>query len=384
MSNHKHFTRTAIVLALSAIFPVTAAFADDDVEALTNPNVTDVSANLPYINKINPLYRQYNGINHEGLNGNADIDIVNRDADGNWFKLYGSNLGLSTQEAGISYEKQGDCAVGLDYNQIPRYAPFDIYSNTAGIGSNTITQGPTQIGYNPATPGTEVTLKTQRDITTFTASKYLLEGLKASFSFKNENKTGARMSGVRGESSSANYPYQAFLFAPEPIDQRHTQFEATLDYSAAKLQLSAGYYGSYLTTNNDTLTINGTTGAMPYQAVSGAIRYSPISPIALAPDNSLNQFFVNSAYNFTEDTRGNLKISYSQGIQNDQFGYQPGNLGIGGITAASPQYIPAVTGGSLDGKVQTTEIFASLTSKVTKDLKLLASWRYEDKTTKHR
>lgn len=369
MSNHKQFTRTAIVLALSAIFPVTAAMADDDVEALTNPNVTDVSANLPYINKINPLYRQYNGINHEGLNGNANIDIVNRDADGNWFKLYGENLGLSTQEAGISYEKQGDWAVGLDYNQIPRYAPFEVYTGIQGVGSNTITQPnlPSSAFANGVLKSPnlyETTLKTERDITTLTASKYLLEGLKTSFSFKNENKTGSRMDGVRGVAGTGTPNlYSGFLFAPEPIDQNHQQFEATLDYVTSKYQVTAGYYGSFLSTNSNSLNVIGGTNTQP--VTTGA---TGLSPIALSPDNQSQQFYVNGAYNFSDDTRGTMKLSRSQGIQNDNFLFRS-------------DVLPGV-GSNLEAKVVTTEAFASLTSRVTKDLKVLGSWRYEDKNDK--
>lgn len=81
--------------------------------------------------------------------------------------------------------------------------------------------------------------------------------------------------------------------------------------------------------------------------------------------------FVNGAYNFTADTRGNLKVAYTEALQNDQFFSLPTTqLATGGV------------GNDLGGKVQTTEIFGSLTSKITKDLKVLASWRYEEKRDK--
>ena len=378
MSERNKFSRTAIVIALSAIFPFAGAYAEDDVEALTNPNVAEAALKLPYTNKINPLYRQYNGVSHQGLNGNLDIDIIKRDENGSWFKLQAENLGLSTQEFGVSYEKQGDWAVGLEYNQIPRYSPYQVTTQVTGVESNTVSQNTPG-----ATPSFETTLKTERYITTLLAQKYLSKELKLAFSFKSEEKTGARMNGIRGEASSATYPYQAFLFTPEPIDQKHNQFEATVDYVSAKLQLSAGYYGSFLNTQNNLLTINGATGAMPYQAIAGSganrIWYAPINSIALSPDNSLNQIYVNGAYNFSESTRGNFKVAYSEGRQSDQFGYQPGTAAYPSVGIAGNPMIPAVNGGSLDGKVQTTEMFASLTSRITKDLKVLASWRYEDK-----
>jgi hypothetical protein len=96
MTMHKRFRQTAIVVALSSLFPVASA-SQEEVEELTNPNVADVAIKLPYINEINPFYRQYNGINHEGVNGNVDLDILRRSPEGGWLRIFGTNLGLSTQ-----------------------------------------------------------------------------------------------------------------------------------------------------------------------------------------------------------------------------------------------------------------------------------------------
>jgi MtrB/PioB family decaheme-associated outer membrane protein len=365
MSNHKTFTRTAIALALSAMFPIASAFADE-VDDLTNPNVADVGVKLQYQDKVNPLYRQYNGVNKDGINGAINVDIIRRSEDGAWFKLKTRDLGLSTQEFGASYEQQGDWSVGIDYNQIPRYAPYEVSTAVTGIGGDALRQ--------PSYPNSafsggvlkssnlqNVTLKTERDITTLTASKFITEGLKLGFSFKNEDKTGLRMDGVRGVAGTGTPNlYSGFLFAPEPINQNHQQFEGTLDYVSAKFQITAGYYGSFLTTRNNSLTVN--------QGTNTALVATNLSPIALAPDNSVNEFYVNGAYNFTNDTRGTLKYAYSEGRQTETFlSGQPVNTGIGS---------------NLDGKVQTTEVFTSLTSRITRDFKLLGSWRYEDKQDK--
>lgn len=371
MRKHNGFSRTAIVIALSAVFPISSALADE-VDDLINPNVADVTVKLPYQDKVNPLYRQYNGVNHEGLNGSVDIDVVRRGEEGDWIKLRARDLGLSTQEFGASYEKQGDWSVGLEYNQIPRYSPYEVSTGVSGVGTNTIGQPtlPNSAFSNGSLTNPSlynVTLSTERDITTLTASKFLMEGLKLGVSFKNEDKTGTRMDGVRGvagnygsSGGSANL-YSGFLFAPEPIDQNHKQFEGTLEYVTKKFQVTAGYYGSFLTTKNNALNVVGGTNT--------ALVTSSLSPIALAPDNSLNQFYVNGGYNFSKDTRATLKLAYSEGRQNDSF------------LSGQPVNSSAI-GSSLDGKIQTTEIFASLTSRITKDLKVLASWRYEDKQDK--
>lgn len=364
MKSHSIFRPTLLAVALMAAFPTAPVWADDDVAELTSPNTTEATLNLPYTDKVNPLYRQYNAVTKEGVNPNLDVDIVRRQ-DAEWFRVNARNLGLRTQEASISYEKQGDWSISLDYNQIPRYSPYDVRTAVSGVGSTTIVQP--NVASTAAAAGNpglyDVTLRTEREITTVTGSKYVLPGLKLGFSVKNEDKTGSRMSGVRGVTGTGATPanlYSAFLFAPEPINQNHKQMEATVEYTTEKYQLSAGFYGSFLGTKQNALAVVPGTNT--------ALVNSTLSPIALAPDNSVQQFYAAGAYNFSKDTRANLKVAWSEGRQDDSFLIgQPTLAGIGS---------------SLNAKVQTTEVYSSITSRLTKDLKVLASWRYEDRQDK--
>lgn len=364
MKTHSIFRPTLLVIALAAAFPAAPVWAEDDVAELTSPNTTEATLNLPYTDKVNPLYRQYNGVTKEGVNPNLDVDIVRRQ-DADWFRVNARNLGLRTQEAGISYEKQGDWSISLDYNQIPRYSPYDVRTAVSGVGSTTI--GQPNIANTAAAANNpnlyDVTLKTEREITTVAGSKYVLPGLKLGFSVKNEDKTGTRMSGVRGVTGSGVTPaniYSAFLFAPEPINQNHKQMEATVEYTTEKYQIAAGFYGSFLGTKQNALNVIPGTNT--------ALVAANLSPIALAPDNSVQQFYASGAYNFSKDTRANLKVAWSEGRQDDNF--LTGQPTLAGI------------GSSLNAKVQTTEVYSSLTSRLSKDLKVLASWRYEDRQDK--
>lgn len=359
MSKQCTFKRTVIAVALSGIFHV-AGVSADEIETLTSPDVAEVAIKIPYMYQVNPLYRQYNGVNQDGFSGSIDGEYVRR-KEAEWFRLNARNLGLRSQEIGVSYERQGDWSIGLNYDQIPRYSPYEVQTAVGGVGTNTLKQPAAASGYSPGTSLNSVTLQTQRDITTLTASKFLTQDLKLNFSFKNEDKTGTRMSGVRGESSNATYPYRAFLFAPEPINQNHKQLEASVDYVSSSYQLSAGYYGSFLSVQNSALTVVGGANTQPWFTSV----YPTINPIALAPDNTMQQFYVSGAYNFSPDTRGNLKVAYSENRQNDQF--------IAG------QPMSSLIGSSLEGKIQTTEVFASLTSRITKQFKLLATWKYEER-----
>ncbi len=358
--------RLRIVLALGAVFPILAPA--EEVDAQIRPDLAEVTLKLPYQDSVNPLFGQYDGVRQPGLNGSLALDLIKRNEAGEWFRIKGIDLGLRTQELSVTYEKQGSWLVALDYNQIPRYAPYTVHSAVAGSGTNVLRQpsyaGSTFSGsgiFRSDPPLAEVTLHTERDITTLTAGASPLDGLRFGLSFRNEDKTGIRMDGVRGAAPTAPLAqkniYGGFLFAPEPINQNHQQFEATIDYEQAAYQLAAGYYGSFLSTRHDALFITPGTN-------TGLVA-ADLSPVGLPPDNSAQQIYFSGAYNFSAETRGSLKIVDSVGEQRADF-------------LAGQAALPSV-GSGLRGRVRTRESFASLSSRLGRDLKLLATWRHENK-----
>src|SRR5574337_605195 len=201
MHNNRVFKPTVIAIAIGLAFPATAALADE-VQELISPNVAEVGVKLQYVDKINPLYRQYNGINSEGVNGSLDANVVQRSDQGRWFRVEGRDLGLRTQEFKASVEQQGDWSVGIGYNQIPRFAPFEVITPVDGVGSNTVVMPATfPAALSPVrTVGNEETLMTERKGTSLTARKFISDHLQVNFSFKHEDKEGARLFGANGAS----------------------------------------------------------------------------------------------------------------------------------------------------------------------------------------
>src|SRR4029450_1951182 len=82
-------------------------------------------------------------------------------------------------------------------------------------------------------------------------SEFQLEG-----SVTTEKKTGAQLFGTGGVCPGATRSPCSFvagspagfgvLYYPLPIDYNNTQVEARLNYAGSSLQLSGGYYGSFL------------------------------------------------------------------------------------------------------------------------------------------
>lgn len=362
MKTRDFFKPSLIAVSISLAFPWATAMADE-VEELSSPNVAEVSVTGQYLNNSNPYYRQYTGMTHEGLNGSVDVNVVQRSDNGRWLRLEGRDLGLRTQEFKAGIEQQGDWAVGIDYNQIPHFGPYQVTTAVTGVGSNTLNL-PASLAFG------DQTLKTERTATSLTAKKFIDSNLVLNLSFKNEEKKGARLMGANGNPNG----FIGMLFTPEPIDANHKQIEASLDYYTKTFQISAGYYGSFYKNNaGNALTVNyGTTNSNTIGATS-----TQMSPLSLAPDNHAQELYVSGGYNFSDDTRATLKMAKTWAIQDATFT----NIPYAGI-AGSPGYAYGTTRitsrTNLDGEVQTTNVAAALTSRLTKNLSLLASWTYED------
>ncbi|WP_407278877.1 MtrB/PioB family decaheme-associated outer membrane protein [Aromatoleum evansii] len=357
MDNNRIFKRTVLALAVSMAFPVSSALAqEDEVAELISPNVAEASIRLQHLNEVNPLYRQYYGINDEGIHGSADLKVIRRSDEGRWLRIEGRDLGLRTQEFGASIEQQGDWKLGIDYNQIPRYAPFEVSTRVTGIGHDSLNLG---------TRFDDKDLKTERTATSLTATKFISKNLQANVTFKNEDKKGERLFGSNGNVGG----YLGQLFAPEPIDSNHKQIEASLDYATEKFYVSGSYYASFYENKaGKGLFVNyGTTGGTGNPV---AVQGTPtaMSPLSLAPDNQMHQIALAGGYNFSRDTRANLKVSKSFATQDDSF-----------LPSSVVPYLPGMTRSDLGGKVDTTNVFGSITSRVTDKLNLLASWAYEDR-----
>jgi len=382
------FRPTLIAVSVSLAFPLLAFAEDDDLESLLNPNVSEISLKLQQVDKVNPLYRQYYGLNHQGLNGSVDINFVQRSEDGRWLKFQARDLGLSTQEFQAVAEQQGDWALKLGYDQLPHYSPFKVNTAVKGVGSNSLTLPSTPWGVGAGY--SEYDLKTERTATSIAASKFISEGLQANFSFKNEDKKGTRMSGSGGNSfSSGGKTYSSQFFTPEPIDATHNQFEASLDYTTKKFQLSGGYYGSFYQNNAGNGLFVGPTsvfGKTPDTTAGTTLTTlsTNMSPLALPPDNHMQQLYLNGGYNWSDATRATFNAAKSIGIQNDSFisagVIVPGTNASCGASQRCPATVTSRS--SLDAKVDTTNLGATITSRVTKELNVLASWSYEDRKDK--
>src|SRR5450759_1863225 len=265
---------------------------------------------------------------------------------------------------------------------------------------NAGTTTPIVVALSKPGTGSDLDFKLERKALSGGVEKWLSPSLKFEATFKNEDKDGIRMWGrgydcasyVCGTSTTtamnqANFLKNAILMIPEPINSTIKQFEAKLNFHDEKLNLTAGYYGSFYNNNNGSISPvvpnslyggNGTLVGALYPAVGtniiaggGTSLQNVLQlPMALPPDNQAHQLSLVGNYAFTPSTRATFKYAYTHATQNNDFA----GMGLAGSAPGTE---------NLGGRVDTIAAQLGLTSKPMRDLSLLANVSYakkEDKT----
>ena len=403
MSNKKYTDFKLAPVAASLLLAFGSAYAQQTAEVmeLITPEST-LSVGVGGVNNVRDAKRfsQYSGLNKDA-SALVDIELVKReDATGTWTTLTGRNLGLDTRELGYSRQKQGDWKYALDYNEIVRNDPYIINTGMTGVGTTTPTvkligtpsmpaAWGTASGLTPSNgiAGSDVELKLQRTALGLSGEKWISPELQLELNFRNEDKKGARMFGRVGLNSSdmQKVPTQgtgsllgnwALLLTPEPIDSSIRTIEGKLNFNRGALAVSGGYYGSFYSNNNGSLSPNvpgtlnrgalwngcATTGCSTVQQLAS-------SAVALAPDNQAHQVYLSGTYALSQTTRTNFKLSFTHASQDDSY------VGMGLTPAAAAP-------SNLGGVVDTTLAQFGLTMRPIKDLSINASLRYEDRADK--
>jgi MtrB/PioB family decaheme-associated outer membrane protein len=348
-----------------------------DIAKLTKPE-SSVSVGLRAVSgnsRSRALFGQYNGMRDHDLYGLLDFDVIKLDEEtGTWTNFQGSNLGLDTRELRFLQQRQGSWKYSVEYSELTREYPRTINTGMQGAGTTTPT---VNLLAAPGT-GSDVDLKTTRKSFTLAADKWITPSLQFEFSFKNEDKDGARLFGRGFTCPSGAAPtcvpgianQWALLMLPEPIDSTTRQFEGKVNFAGEKLALTAGYYGSFYTNANGTLTPNvpGTlvNGLGNPVALDANLRNILQLPMALPPDNQAHQLYLSGTYGFTPTTRATFKAAYTHATQDDDFAGK-------GLTGAPP----GVT--NYGGVVDTTLAQVGLTMRPLQKLSLNANVRYEDR-----
>jgi MtrB/PioB family decaheme-associated outer membrane protein len=269
-----------------------------------------------------------------------DAEVRSRDdKSGTWFNLDAKNLGTENREFSIEYLQQGSLGVRLDYDEFRSRAPYTINTNHLGIGTSNQTTG-TNIPNTAIGTGTNYQFGTDREKLGLSLYRSLSNRIDVNLKASSEEKKGNRI--------SAN---GSGLFVADFIDWTNQKAEASLTYAGDAMRVSGGYLGSWFRNNNSAglVALGG-----------GATRTT--QPL----DNQSHQIFVSGAYDLSPTTKGNFKVAYTRGTQNDL-------LPTGAISSATYANIQW-----LNGTVDTTLVQLGLSAKPMSDLTVVANFRYHD------
>jgi MtrB/PioB family decaheme-associated outer membrane protein len=318
------------------------------------------------------IFGQYNGLRKDSAFLMLDMDLVKRDdAVGLWTTFQGRNLGLDDREMSFSQNKQGDWKYFVEYSELVHSDPRTINTGLLNAGTTT------PIVASLVTPGTgtDLNLNIKRKAVSLEGEKWLTPNLMFEASAKNEDKTGARLSGTGFACSACGTTAlsAALLMLPEPINSTTKQFEARLNYSGEKFMVSGGYYGSFFSNSNGSMnpTVNGNlvnpdgTVFTPGSALVGYLQQS----VALPPDNQAQQLYVSGNYAFTTTTHSTFKYAYTHATQNNDFA----SMGLAGAPAGVS---------SLGGVMDTNVAQLGVTARPMAKLSMLGNLHYEDKADK--
>lgn len=371
-SSHPCFRQSLISLAFAAAF--SPAYAEgEDIAQFIKPE-SSVSVGLSGVSgnrEDRAFFGQYNGMRKNTGQLIFDAELNKRDdATGTWTNFDARNLGNENRELRFSQQKQGDWKYNFEYGELVRNYSNTINTGVSGIGTDNLTvttlgtPGTGAAGLRAAQgTGSNVDLKTTRKSLGLGGDMWLTPNLQIEASFKNEDKTGARMFG-RGYSSGNG----VMLLLPEPINSTTKQVEFKINYSDDKLALNGGYYGTFFTNRFGALNFTTPTGLWdPDGTTIGGVDAFRTLPLALPPDNQSHQLSLAGTYAITPTTRATFKYAYTHGTQKEDFASM-------GLTGA-PR-------GALDGVVDTTVAQVGLTSRPLPKLSLVANLRYEQKSDK--
>jgi MtrB/PioB family decaheme-associated outer membrane protein len=376
----REFSRTALALAVLAAFAGAQA-QDKKEEEKKSPVETEITleGGAAYVSgdaADRAFWGQYNGMRFKDVYGIANFDYSRRDSStGTWLDIYGSNLGLQTRELGVMWTRQGDWRLNANYGELWRVNPYTVNSGISGSETapraNYLAGGPgSGDDTNPNTKRRAIVLGGAKSF----GPTWMLEG-----SVNSENKSGSEFFGVGNSCPGATGSGCSFtpgstagfgiLYYPKPVDYNHTQAEARLNYAGSALQLSGGYYGSFFSNDNGSMTpgvpgtLNNAVG-QPLPAGPGVQNYIG-QPVALAPDNTFHQIDLTGSYVFSPTIRSNFKLAYGRTTQDQEFG----EMGLAGAPAGVS---------SLSGEVNHTLAQVRVIAEPIAKLSLVGEYRYNN------
>jgi len=318
----------------------------------------DAGASAIDVSDDSARFGDYTGLDEEGARINAGADMVYRAGSGYAITLDARDLGLDSRSLALQAGRQGRWTVDLSWDELPRRLDDSVSTVYEGLGSSRLTLPSNWVRGN------------------FTSELSALQGNLRDFELGWDRETAglglefvqsARLryeaEWTRQTKEGRGLTWGSFLGTAEdlvkPLDYQTDQVDAALVYAGQDWNVRLGYYGSFFSNQDTSLTWDN-----PF---TGPDR----GRMAMAPDNRYHQGRLSGVYRFaTWDTT--LNASYARGRMEQE--------------DALLQYTinPAIAGQPLpvqafDGRADTTNASVRLTARPADALRVSAEYRYNER-----
>lgn len=400
----------AVRSALATMALIPTAYGAEPMDPLVAELVKPISAvelGIGYVTEDSFKFGEYNGLQNKGpyVIGNFDLrGGAPYDSPGTFrWRAFGNNVGLENRTIGGEVGNQGSFRLRYQYdelrrNQYDNYQTFyrgaggrtldipafaDIpaaqrvsstataagaLSNWQNIQSPYATAACATTGGIPtpacAGPGYRIPaamqdfdVSTKRKKHDLDFTQELGSGFQFKASVNHQEKDGTKLTGV-----AFGGPARGVL-VPEVIDYKTDYLRASLGWVGQRAYATIGYTGSQFR--------NGTNLWLVENPFNGSLlnpEFGNFAHMVGAPDNEMHQLSVSGGYNFSSATKLMVSGNWQRMTQNEAFTALPS-------TWTLPESSP-------NAKVINSDFLARLTSKPTRELQLMAQYRYEDRDNK--
>ncbi|KPK37718.1 MAG: hypothetical protein AMJ69_10585 [Gammaproteobacteria bacterium SG8_47] len=316
---------------------------------------------LGYVSEDSFKFGDYTGLNKEGWYLIGDAEAKYRGEDADYWDLRIIDLGLDSRSVSIGGGKQGSYKLEFKYDQLPHYINDSTQTPFSGSDNLTLPPGWTTGGSTGNMPDLAASLRDKDleverqtygiglSVTPTTKWEYILR-------HQHQAKEGTESIGGSFLTSSA--------ILPQPIDYETDLLEVAVAYTEKKWQTKLAYHGSFFSNKKKSLTWEN-----PYDPINGA----DSGRLALPPDNEAHQIALSGAYRFSDRTQASGLVAWGQMKQDDSF--LPYTIN----TTLAPGALPRT---SLDGRVDTLNVNARVSSNTTDALSWFAQYNYYDRDNK--
>jgi len=306
-------------------------------------------------------FGDYTGLDESGAYLNADADLLYRAEGGYTVSVLARDLGLDSRALAVEAGHRGRWMVDLSWDEIPRRLDDSVETVFSGIGSRQLTL-----------PSSWVRGNFTSDLAALDASLRGFElgwdrkTLGLGFEFVQSERLRYELEASTQTKQGSGLTWGSFIGTAadlvKPLDYQTDRVDAALIYSGVNWNLRVGYYGSFFSNQDTSLTWEN-----PF---NGPDR----GRMAMAPDNLYHQGMISGGYRFdTWDTT--LNASYARGRMENTDSLLPYTIN----PAIPAQPLPVA---EYDGQADTTHTNLRLSARPNRRLRLTGEYRSSERDNK--